>query len=1115
MPELKQEQIKIINHQSGNILVSASAGSGKTFVMIERVIRLITENKAKVSEILAVTFTEAAATEMKERLKKALSDKINDGREDLSFQLNDVASSDISTMHSFCARLIRLYFFVAGVSPDFKIIDAVEATNLKNRSIAKVMREKYTENSEQFNSFLDKFIKKRSDASLRETVLSLYEFANVEADPESIYDLYKNSYTVDGYIKLCSEYKDFLDKELSLLKQSALCVYDGFKSLKLNKSAEFCLSMIDDIDLVLNGDLYCVKQYESYAKRLSFESGLSGDALDFKMRATEIRDRLKVLFKNFSKDITTKDEDLKKLPLLSEITEQLVSLVRSFSNTYSELKKEENVLDFNDLEHFALKVLSDNGVREAVRQKYKFVFVDEYQDTNGVQEAIIEKVSNNNLFMVGDVKQSIYGFRGCRPDIFANKMKTMQSSGQETAVLNYNFRSADKVIDCVNEIFSFCMKQDNFGEDYEKNSKLKAGGIYGNENPGRATLHLLLKNGAKITEKERPRVYDILQEIKDQSNEEAESISFLIASIIKDELGKTYYDPKSQTHKRVTLNDIVILTRNRTNAYVQGLVDGLTRLGVGIQSEIKQKVCLNPEIQVLINALRLIYCFKQDIPLGIVLQSPIGGFTEEELAEIVLFYTDRGGKGGFYDAYECFLNNASGDLHQKVKHFDGYFEKVRYLSDFIGAKGVLEKLIEDSDYNTYILAERLGDIKLKRIRRFLAFTENNGKLLTVSEMLDMIDNRSEAFDMTFNSDEEAVRIMTIHASKGLEFPVVIVCGLERKMNTEEEKEEVLTDREKGFAVKYYDDSSRTYSGTLLRSVIRERMREMRVKEEMRLFYVATTRATYSLHLTFEGEDSRCTSFNNAQRLLDYVPKDMHLQIHNPEDFDFISLRKDTKTVIIGKHDQILSEKMKKDFEFVYPHLPDTVLPLKSNVTEVVKSAYVKGNKNREYTHFGQTDETKGTCAHKFLEFLDFNKTEDLTQEKKRMIKLGLMTEKEFSEFNLSGIEKALKTQAFSGIFNKEIYKEKSFIVNVPAKLILETESEENVLLQGVIDLLTVCGDTAQIFDYKYSQLDGESLREKYQKQLDLYAYAVEKVLNKKVTDKFIVNIYSGDVVKIN
>ncbi|MBQ7349080.1 MAG: UvrD-helicase domain-containing protein, partial [Clostridia bacterium] len=291
MPELKQEQIKIINHQSGNILVSASAGSGKTFVMIERVIRLITENKAKVSEILAVTFTEAAATEMKERLKKALSDKINDGREDLSFQLNDVASSDISTMHSFCARLIRLYFFVAGVSPDFKIIDAVEATNLKNRSIAKVMREKYTENSEQFNTFLDKFIKKRSDASLRETVLSLYEFANVEADPESIYDLYKNSYTVDGYIKLCSEYKDFLDKELSLLKQSALCVYEGFKSLKLNKSAEFCLSMIDDIDLVLNGDLYCIKQFESYAKRLSFESGLSGDALDFKMRATEIRDR--------------------------------------------------------------------------------------------------------------------------------------------------------------------------------------------------------------------------------------------------------------------------------------------------------------------------------------------------------------------------------------------------------------------------------------------------------------------------------------------------------------------------------------------------------------------------------------------------------------------------------------------------------------------------------------------------------------------------------------------------------------------------------------------------------------------------------------------------------
>ncbi len=1114
MPELRQEQLDIINHQSGDILVSASAGSGKTFVMIERLIRLIVNGQARVDQILAVTFTEAAATEMKERLKSALMDRIADGREDLSEQLNDVSNADISTLHSFCARLIRTYFYVADVSPDFKIADATQAKILKDKAVSKLMRSRYTSNSPEFNEFLNKFIKKRSDAGLRNTIQTLYEYASVEAVPEKVYQLHKQFYTLEGYEKLCENYKNGLDVQLSKLKEKSYALFQGFKNYGLTKSAEFCVSLISDIEKALKTDLYGLKQFENYSLRLSFESKLSKEPLELKEKATAIRDSLKKLFKSFCKCISVKEQDLKRLPEICLTTDYLVGMVKEYGEIYAELKTEENLLDFNDLEHYAYKTLSDEKVRKEVREKYKYVFVDEYQDTNGVQEEIITAVSHDNLFMVGDVKQSIYGFRGCNPDIFANKMKDMQATGKKTAMLNCNFRSADNVINKVNEIFTYCMKKDNFGEDYSLNSTLKPGGIYGEENQGRATVHLLVKPDKKPVVKETPRVYDILEEIKNSSSKKATTISSLITEIIRDELGKTYYDPKKKTKKIITFNDIVILTRNRSNEYVEKLVDGLKRHGVNVVSEVSQDVCQYPEVQVLINALRLIDCFKIDFPLATVMKSPIGNFTEEELAKIVIFYVDNKGKNGFYDAYDYYLNNAQGELYEKVKAFDDYVKHLRYLSDFIGAKGVLQKILDDSMYLTVILAEKQGELKLKRIRKFIELTETNGALKTVSEVLDNIDNAKDAFRTSFNSDDNAVRVMTIHASKGLEFPVVIVCGLERKMNAGEEREEVLLDRDCGFALKYYNQTEKTYSETLLRAYVRQKMKTERVKEEMRLFYVATTRASYSLHLTFEGEYSRAEEFSGADRMLDYLPPNLQVVVHHPEEFEFTDLTKDQKQVLIVKPDLSLSQKMAESFNFTYPYVSDTVLPLKTNVTDVVKSENYKKSMG-EVTLHGQTDETKGTLAHKILELYDFNSSLSLIQQVEALILKGILDETQIKTLSLDGIIKALNNEKLKELKNFRLFREKSFMVNVPASFVTDTNSEQSVLIQGVIDLLAVKDGKAQILDYKYSVHGEKVLKQRYSKQLELYSYAVENVLGLEVTKKIIVNIFNGDLIEIN
>ncbi|MBO5714547.1 MAG: hypothetical protein J6R83_03885, partial [Clostridia bacterium] len=446
----------------------------------------------------------------------------------------------------------------------------------------------------------------------------------------------------------------------------------------------------------------------------------------------------------------------------------------------------------------------------------------------------------------------------------------------------------------------YCMKEDNFGEDYSLNSTLKSGGIYGEKYQGRATVHLLTKPQKKPTVKETPRVYDILTEIKNSQLKTAKTVSSMITEIIREELGKTYYDPKLETVRPITFSDIVILTRNRSNQYVESLVDGLKRHGINVASEVSQDVLAYPEIQVLISLLRVIDCYKLDIPLATVMKSPIGGFTEEELAKIVIFYTDNNGKKGFYDAYSYYLENAQGDLKEKVKKFDEYIKELRYLADFIGAKGVLQKAMDDSMFTTFILAEKQGELKLKRIRKFMELTSANGAIKTVFEVLDNIDNAKDAYKTSFNADEEAVRVMTIHASKGLEFPVVIVCGLERKMNTDEEKDEVLLNRECGFALKYYDKTLKTYSETLLRSFIKQKMKAERVKEEMRLFYVATTRASYSLHLTFEGEYTRTEEFSTADKMLDYLPPTLQVIAHAPEDFEFTDLTKEQNHVVVRK-----------------------------------------------------------------------------------------------------------------------------------------------------------------------------------------------------------------------
>ena len=1112
--EIKPEQLKVINHEKGNLLVSASAGSGKTFVMINRLINLICSKKATVKDVLAVTFTESAAHDMKEKLKKAIIEKICEGQTELNAELADVPTANISTMHAFCARLIRSYFFIAGVSPDFKVLDQVSASEIAERSMKKTIKSLYDTDDEDFKSLLSIYLHKYSDKKLREKIKEVYDYASVEAYPEEFYAKPESVFTKDNFDNFVSIYKNYVINKAKGYKQTIDDCVKFFETIELKKSAEFCKKLSVDLYLLIDKGLEAYKLINF--DKASFDQKLEEEALKHKEKAVEIRDWLKDILAKIKVVLPDEQTAYQNFCRQKEYAISLMKVVKKFDQNYSQEKREENGLDFSDLEHFALKVLSDEQALAEIKGKFKYLFVDEYQDTNGVQEEIITKIAQDNLFMVGDLKQSIYGFRGCRAEFFEEKYKKL-SLDKQTATLNCNFRSAQKVIDMVNEVFGYCMTEQSFGLDYESQSKLVNGGLYKDEFCGRAKLHYIDGQPRKTQELETPRIYDILEELK-PIKDEFRNQTLLICDIIFSELGKKFYDTKLDKERQVTLGDIAIISRNKQSTFIDNLTKSLIKFGVPVSSEAEQNICDYPEIQLLINVVRLLDCFYQDLPLCAVLLSPFGRFTEEDLAEIVLQSKKESKEkiNCFLDAFNYYTLNFKTELSERLNSFKFYFDKMRFIADFSGAFSVLEKMINESGFEDCLYASPLGEDKVKRVKNFLSKAKNKDKLLTVREFLKLIDSNPDAFGFSTVCDSQTVKLMTVHASKGLEFPVVIVCNCEKKFNRDDEKKDILKDREFGVAVKDYDFDSKTYSETLLREVIKLKLKENLVKEEMRLFYVALTRATYSLHVVTEGksnENNVC--FDSADCFTDFIPSTLTASIKDIEELQSYAFKQSVDGIIVSAPNVELQKQIMKNLDYQYPYLHDLNLPVKTSVSKVsaeTKDEYYKiENLFSEKEDF--TGAERGIIAHKIMENYDFSLLLPFEKQVENMIEKSIITKEQANSLNLDRLKNAVEN-LLAGKIKGKLYREAPFIAEIDAKEILDTNSCEKVMIQGIIDLLIIDGENAKIIDYKYSRKDKSQLIKTYSLQLNVYARAVEKVLNKKVVEKTLINLYSGETVNI-
>lgn len=1109
MTKYTENQQKVIDHNEGNIVVSASAGSGKTSVMIERIIRLILEGKVDINQVLAVTFTKATATEIKEKIAKAIYRSINENNADrLKKQIEDLPLASVSTVDSFCANLVKKYFYLCDIDANFSVLAQEDQLELSKRAVKEVFDELYESEDEDLIELLSVFASKRSDEKLQKLVLEMYDFAINEKDPDAFFQRSIDNYSENNLKTIVNR---FIDKLFivfhcfceSLEEICKRCLDNGF--CETYNSLSDVLSMVDNVKYHKN-----VEEFKSYISEIKCKAISRKFAVDSEVYRAVVEDynewraKLDKLIKSISVVFENTEEENKKMTLaVGENMSRLVKIIKLFEKKYQKIKNDYSVLDYQDIEHFAMKVLENEQICNEIKGQYKYIFVDEYQDTNGIQEAIFEKISNNNLFIVGDIKQSIYAFRGCNPHIFMGKIEACKRGYGLHVNLDDNFRSAKSVIDGVNGIFSKVMLSENADVDYAQNL-MKGGSLYG-DYQGECYLHVCPSEKQKVVEIDG--VYSVGKHLQKLNDNKGFGEERTIAEIILAKLGKPIFDIKKQETRPLQYSDFVVLTRSNKGV-ADKILNELVQFGIPVISQSNRSIKNYPEVAVMINLVKFIVSPKNDVALATVLKSAIGGFSDEELSCI----RKENQADSFYDA--CKKATENGEFKDRLNEFFTYFNEIRVLSQFENASLILNKIICERNYQLQLLANKLGEIKLARVNRFITAGAN----LSIFELDEKMDSITSAMTVSSSGGDDAVRIMSMHSSKGLEFPVVIVAQVSKRFNIKPNSEEIVFDRNLGFGLYYYDKEKRIKKKSILRKMIEFSFRLDLPAEEMRLFYVATTRAKNELHVITDelpSRNHRYESFYQALYMSDFLSQSDMPIIDDSESVTNEIQKQDERELIIGSFDNEQVKQISKFMSFEYKYLPDTTLPLKRSVTEIVKNQNVAVDEDEVYFEkqplFVGNLEEVGTGYHKFLELCDFSKDSSQLSD---LIGNGL--DGETAELlDKKQLDKILKMDVFSRVVGLQLYKEQKFILNVPSSLVSDENSSEEVLVQGIIDLLAVDKDGAFVIDYKFSKKSPSALKNTYQKQLKLYAYAVEKILKTKIKSMILVNIRTAEEIEVD
>lgn len=886
------DQWKAIMASGQDILVAAAAGSGKTAVLVERMIKKVISEQApiNVDELLVVTFTNASAAEMRHRISEALEKAINEDptSNHLRKQLSLLNRASISTIHSFCLEVIRKYYYLIDVDPGFRIADETEAQLLRDEVLEELFEEEYgKENNELFFRLVDSFTNDRSDVALMDIIRELYDFARSNPEPERYLQDIVKMYELDQ-----TQTIDNLPFMEALLFDVQLQL-DGVKAmletaLSITKlpagPAPRAENFIDDIAIV---DTMIEASKDSWntlfeaMQKWSFSRAkvCKGDTFDKVLidRAQKLRENAKKKLQDLQAELFTRRPEsfLQDMKEMKPIIEMLTRLVQSFTVRFNDVKREKGLVDFADLEHYCLDILLDPSAKEtgelvpseaglAYRTKFNEVLVDEYQDVNMVQEAIIQLVTKDgettgNLFMVGDVKQSIYRFRLAEPKLFLGKYNRFTVGGEESGLridLARNFRSREEVLAGTNFLFKQIMGVKVGEIEYNEAAELIKGATYP-EDKG-YPVELLIVDQEKddkddLDADHSPEETAVFDEVElEQSQVEARLMAKKIKGMIADR--ESVYNPKTNSSRPVMYKDIVILLRSMT--WAPQIMEEFKQQGIPVYANLSTGYFQATEITIMMSLLKVIDNPFQDIPLASVLRSPIIGLNEEELA--IIRVQDR--NGSFFDALSAFCRQKpTGEekerVYDKVKAFLLLLDGWRSMARQGSLSELIWQLYRDTYFYDYVGGlpggkQRQANLRAlyDRARQYEA-TSFRG-LFRFLRFIERMQERGDDLGAAraLGEQEDVVRVMTIHSSKGLEFPIVFVAGLGRSFNTMDLKKPYLLDKTFGFAAKYVNVDKRITYPSLPQLAFKRKKKIELLAEEMRVLYVALTRAKEKLIL---------------------------------------------------------------------------------------------------------------------------------------------------------------------------------------------------------------------------------------------------------------------------
>lgn len=1251
MAEVKwtKEQQDAIYDKGSNILVAAAAGSGKTAVLVERIINKVINDNVDIDKILVVTFTNAAASEMRERILEAIYKKMEEfpDNQNLQRQVILINKANICTIDSFCLDVIRNNFFEIDASANFRVADTTEIQLLKQEVIDDIFEEKYLNDDKEFLKLINTYTTYRDDEPLKELILNIYRYIQSSPFPEDwlkekveMFNL-KGKLNEDfakttwGKILLDNLKEEIMDCVVSLKKvEQDLLKFDELAKYKLVISEDIInleqiLEHMDSWD-----DAYRMASLMAWPKWPTDRKV----TLELKESAKNIRDSIK---KKFSKSVSkillyNSYEANENIYAMYDILVAIQNLILEFSEQFAKRKKEKNIVDFNDIEHFALRILlkNENGkitetdIAKKYKNKFEEIAIDEYQDSNLVQEYILTSVSRgNNIFMVGDVKQSIYKFRQARPELFLDKYEHYNLKDKDTAngqkiQLFKNFRSRSNVLDVTNMIFEDIMSKKLGDITYDQTEFLNLGASYknpdelesqdlpnadstSNVDSNEENTNKTKQSTSKLEQnKDYAGLTDIyLIDLKEPEinvfkgdDEEEQSTTEdriedvvlearFVANKIQELLNSNYhvYDRKKNLYRPITYKDIVVLLR-ATSVSAPIYENEIAKLNMPVFSDVSSEYLESMEIQTMMSVLKIIDNPLQDIPLVTVLRSNIGGFSDNDLVEIRLKNKNQ----PFY--YSLKEYDGDENLKNRIWIFLNDIKKWQAQEKYMPLDELIWQIYIDTGFYNYVTLMPNGALRQANLKMLFerAKQYESASFKGLFNFISFIDKlHTSSGDLSsaklIGENENVIRIMSIHKSKGLEFPVVFLSGTGKQFNLQDLNKNILLDQDMGIGPKYINSERGIEYNTLAKEAIKIKSKVESLSEEMRVLYVALTRAKEKLIVTGIVKDAE-KSLKEKNELIDiykcsgnkkinesilkryktYLDWILLVYVNNPDTVkDYMNLE------ILKKQDLLVSfekradteeerdiikelnelskkvkqedvEQFKKTLLWTYNFMDSTVLQTKTSVTKLKELANEQNIISLEEIEEKQegfkpeiakpkflneeeklTGAQKGTLMHLCFQKLD-HKKEYTRASIEAMImdlfKREIITKLEADSINVNKLLEYTKSTLWQELKTaKEVYKEQPFYISMKAKDVYKNNSEDNILVQGIIDLYYVNNKGEVILvDYKTDYVNaGEEqiLADKYRKQLEIYQMALEQSLGQKVSKKYIYSVYLNKMIQ--